>query len=126
MKLFADPACWKFRSEHPEEWESFACGPGDYGDYLVPDKILFLSVNEACRIHDWYYRFWPENTEDARSMADRILLNNMLRIIYNQTSGKWLKRARSRVALIYFRAVRSYGATAFFEDRNLEVEYKEV
>lgn len=126
MKLFAEPECWAFKKEHPHAWTTFACGPGDFGNYLVPDSILGVSVTEACRIHDWYYRFYPGDTEEDRFMADRVLLNNMLRIIVCASKSKWLLRARYYIAHLYFTSVRKYGAPAFFEERNDNTQYKEV
>jgi hypothetical protein len=126
LKLFAEPECWEFKSSHPDEWDTFACGPGDLGDYLVPDSILGVSVTESCRIHDWYYRFYPGGTENDRAMADRVLLNNMLRTIVANSSYRWVIRARCWMAHVYFKSVRKYGAPAFFEERNENAKYKEV
>jgi hypothetical protein len=126
LKLYADPKCWQFRDLYPDDWAEFACGPGDFGDYLVPDSILGVSVNEACRIHDWYYRFAEGATEDDRAIADRIFLNNMLRIVVDASGWKLTVRLRCRVAYIYYRAVRRYGAPAFFDERNPESECREV
>ena len=36
-KLFADPDCWKFKEKFSDEFQSYGCGPGGVGDFLVPD-----------------------------------------------------------------------------------------
>jgi hypothetical protein len=127
MKLYADKEAWMFMVQHPVQWLSFGCGPGGWGDWLVPDTIYGLSVIEACRIHDWYYRFYWQDTEGARERADKILLNNMIRIIEAGTGNRWLLRLRLHRARLYYRMVRDYGAPAYFEhDRNSDVEYREV
>ncbi|MHC4184133.1 MAG: hypothetical protein ACYSR0_12370, partial [Planctomycetota bacterium] len=69
LKLFAPPGYWETDKKIRDSW---GCGPGGLGDYLVPDTILGLSVKPACQIHDYYYRHWQDSSEDARSMADRI------------------------------------------------------
>ena len=74
IQLFADPECWKFQKEHPDEFATFGCGPGGIGDWFVPDTIWFLNIKPACQIHDWYYRFQPGASEEDRAAADRILL----------------------------------------------------
>lgn len=126
MKLFACPECWKFVDEHPEDFASFGCGPGGLGDRLVPDTMYGLNISDACRIHDWYYRFYPENTEAAREMADRILKNNLLRIVREKTKSKVLRWLRERRCQTYYLMVRNFGAPAFFEERNNATELREV
>lgn len=124
VKLFADPNCWKFREEHPEEFDSFGCGPGGIGDWLVPDTIWGLSIKIACQIHDWYYRLSPGDTEEDRAAADRILYNNILRIV-NAKGGNLVSLRRLR-AKTYYEMVRWFGAPAYWEDRNKPEEFKYV
>ena len=130
LYLYAEPECWQFREAYPDEWLSFGCGPGSLGDYLVPDSVLGLSVVEACRIHDWYYRLWLEGeTEEDRATADRIGRNNALRIIdhaYEKGSNIWLTRIRRWLVQQAYLRVRKYGAAAFFEERNAKAYYREV
>ncbi len=125
LKLYAEPKCFEYRDKFPEEWLTLGCGPGDVGDYLVPDRILGLSVVEACRVHDWYYRFWEGETEVHRAIADRIFLNNMLRIIFDNSGNFTVRRARAWIAdHVYYESVRRRGAPAFFEGRNPETHYQ--
>ena len=125
-KLYAHPECWEFKKEHPDEFQSFGCGPGGAGDKFVPDTMYGLNVSNACRIHDWYYRFYPENTEEARKMADRILLNNLLRIVEANTKSKILLCLRRRRCKTYYRMVRTFGASSYFDDRNDDEFMQEI
>ena len=126
VQLYAHPDCWLFSVEHEEDFESFGCGPGGTGDWLVPDTIYGLNVSMACKIHDWYYRFWPEDSEEARAKADRIFKNNMLRIVRAKTSNRLLLRVRKIRCNTYYLMVRKFGAGAFYEDRNTEEFMREV
>jgi len=124
MKLFAHPKCWKFIEEHPEEFQSFGCGPGGIGDILVPDRIYGLDVSDACRIHDWYYRFHPSNSPDGRLEADSIFKNNLLRIVKAKSKNKIIRWLRVRRCRTYYSLVRFGGGPAYYEDRNPDSEYR--
>ena len=82
------------------------CGPGDSGDYLVPDRIYFLNVKPACCLHDWGYHWCADKAQ--RYKVDRAFLDNMLTLIDKQ-SVWWLKWLRRRRALTYYDAVRVGG-----------------
>jgi len=124
IQLFGDPECWRFKEMFPEVFASFGCGPGGFGDRLVPDTIWFLSVKPACQNHDWGYRFSPGNSEEDRFRHDRIFLNNMLRIV--NAKGGWLTKLRRRRAKIYYDLVRWKGANAYWEERNKPEELRIV
>lgn len=131
MKLFAPPEYWQYDSAIRANW---GCGPGGgLGDLLVPDRILGLNVKPACQIHDYYYRHWPDSSEDARYMADRVFKFNMLRILADNYHGRpiWpyvsaLFFARRKFIDSYYITVRKYGGPAWHDDRNKEEEFKEV
>jgi len=85
---------------------SHGCGPGSGpGDWLVPDRLLGLSIKPACGGHDWEY----EHTAswEARKQADKRLLDNMVAIVLNR--GGWLKTPRMWLAWRYYQAVRTFG-----------------
>jgi len=126
MKLFACKECWDFKEAHPEEFARFGCGPGGLGGILVPDTVYFLSIRDACRIHDWYYRFYPSCEEKDRKSADIIFLNNMLRIVVEKTENNLLRLLRKRRCLTYYKAVRLLGGPAYHDDRNESEEFREV
>ena len=127
VELFAHPDCWKFKEEHPDEWENYGCGASKgLGDALVPDTMYGLSVRNACRIHDWYYGFWPYDTEEGRELADRVFRNNLLRIVRVKTANAILRFLRERRCITYYKAVRNFGAEHYFAGRNFKEEMQEV
>ena len=100
------------------------CGPGRIGDKLVPDKLLGLSILWCCSIHDWM--FAVGTTEEDRREADRVFLNNMLRLIDSANSG-WLTTAlRRRMALFYYRKVANYGSIFYWRGKNPLASMQEV
>lgn len=121
MKLYADPGYWEVSKETRESW---GCGPGGFGDYFVPDTAWGLSIKPACMIHDWYYRCWPIPDESQREVADRIFLNNMLRIIMAAGGRRFLIKLRIKRAHTYFQMVRKFGGPAWWEERNNDKEYQ--
>lgn len=95
------------------------CGAAGAKFDFVPDTIWGLSITPACDIHDWMYHFaLPTNAEKVE--ADRIWMHNMLRLIEHK--GGFLKRARRRRALLYFKAVENFGGPAFWADKNKPIE----
>ena len=137
MKLFAPQSYWNAPLTVREEMTG-GCGPGRIGDYFVPDTIYGLNVKKACKIHDWMY-FLGEVQKDKKK-ADRVFLNNMLRIIAGAALRKafpWyylglgfliripLMRLRIRRAYTYYKAVKRFGAGAFYKGKNSDTEYKD-
>lgn len=97
------------------------CGPRGFGDKIVPDKLLFLSVKAACIIHDFSYNMGE--TPDDKQRADFTFLYNMLRII-NTKSKFWpFKMIRRRLALAYYDAVAEFGEGCF-NDKTYKGESK--
>jgi len=119
-KLFADPECWEFKKKFPDEFKSYGCGPGGIGDILVPDTVYFLSIRDACRIHDWGYRHSLGNSEEDRARHDRILLNNSIRIVAGQTYFNIIRTLRYRRCRTYYDMVRFFGGPAYWNERNPE------
>jgi hypothetical protein len=116
--LFADAACWEFKQQHPDAFDSYGCGPGGVGDFLVPDTVWGLSIRGACRVHDWGYRHAEDESEDDRNRHDRILRNNAQRIVEANTKWGWLKTLRRRRVLTYYKMVDSFGGPAYWNERN--------
>lgn len=87
------------------------CGPGKYGDYFVPDSVLFVSLKEACIVHDWEYAH-AKSWEDKKN-ADINFLINMLNINYNRSKSKIMRRIRDQIIFKYFIAVYYYGDPFF-------------
>jgi len=88
------------------------CGPGGIGDMLVPDTVWFLSVNQACKIHDWMYS-WGVTAEDKEE-ADEFFRINMFYIIETKTKWRWLRVLRKMRAQKYYLAVSEGGDKSFF------------
>ena len=127
LELFASAECWIFKHDHPDEFAGFGCGPGGIGDFFVPDTVYFLSIRDACRIHDFNYRHTSGiDSEDDRAQADRILKNNCLRIVDYYTKNRLLKRLRYRRVQTYYRMVRAFGSPAYWSERNKAEEMQEV
>ena len=58
--------------------------------------------------------------------ADRVFLNNMLRIIEAKTKFGLLKPLRNRRALKYYEAVKYFGGRSFWKNKNQDKEYREL
>lgn len=100
------------------------CGPGGTGDYLVPDTLWFMSVKPACSIHDWMYHF-GETVED-KILADRVFLNNMVRMIKSKRSWGILENLRLRRARTYYLAVKYGGGPSFWSGKNQPEEERDI
>lgn len=124
MKLFAPESYWNLTDEAKKELTEGGCGPGGFGDWLVPDTVYGLSIRKACQIHDACYAL-GETIKDKKS-ADRTFLNNMLRIIYSGTKWWILRKLRIRRAYTYYKAVKLFGGHAFWHNKNSIKEYRET
>ena len=123
MKLYAPAEFWGTQPEILRKMVN-GCGPAGWKGRLIPDHLLFVSIKTACDIHDWMYLHGQ--TEADRDEADRVFLNNMLRIV-EAKSNNWLTRAiRRRLALHYYSAVRDSGSVYFWDDKNPVETFREV
>ena len=92
------------------------CGPGGWKVDIIPDTIYGLNVSEACNIHDWMYT--TGETLADKEEADRVFLNNILRLI-DAADSIWLLRKLRRIrAREYFEAVSHFGGPAFWAGKN--------
>lgn len=121
--LFAPKEYWKMPDDILDEITG-GCGPGGFGDLLIPDTLWGLSISPACRIHDYMYAIGE--TLSDKDMADRVLLNNMIRIIQAKTRWKLLKLLRLRRAVIYYYSVCRFGGFAYWRGKNKDEEEREV
>jgi len=112
--LFAPPDYWALTEDQRNEICN-GCGPKGL-DYLVPDTIWFLSIKEACRIHDFMYEM-GETLADKEA-ADRIFRNNMVRIIEANPTWRWLTLKRLERAEFYYNMVDKYGGPSFWKGKN--------
>jgi len=116
LELFAPPDYWTMPVEALKEIAG-GCGAGrGLGDTLVPDTAWGLSIKPACKIHDFMYHF-GECLEDKKA-ADRVFLNNMIRIIEARTRFSFLARLRLQRCRTYFFFVKYLGGPAFWKRKN--------
>jgi hypothetical protein len=92
------------------------CGTEGWKGELVPETMYGLDVSPACNIHDWMYVTGA--TLADKEEADRVFLNNLLRLI--EAAGgctvlRWLRRRRART---YYEAVQHFGGPAFWAGKN--------
>jgi len=116
-QLIAEDACWEFQLDYPEEFNSYGCGPGGFGDWFVPDTMWGLSVRPACRIHDWDYRHSKGWGEDHREECDKRLKENCLIIVDHFSKNKWIKCLRHIRVNTYFYMVRLFGGPSYWKER---------
>ena len=92
------------------------CGPGGWKIDVIPDTLWGLDITEACNIHDWMYT--AGSTIDDKDEADRVFLNNMIRIVNAGTHCWPLLPLRRRAARIYYEFVSHFGGPAFWSGKN--------
>lgn len=126
VHLYAPPSYWRARKKGIiNQYVDGGCGPGKFGDKLIPDKILGVDVRPACEIHDWMYMM-GESQED-KDKADRVFRNNMVRLIMaHPARPRWLRRLRLWLAHKYYMAVHRYGGPAFWIYKNPSAEYQAI
>ncbi len=112
--LYAPEDYWNLSPSEREEICN-GCGTKGLGGWFVPDTLWGLSIKEACNIHD--YMYWAGRTEANREEADRVFLNNMMRIILAE-SGVILRFFRRYRAVSYYGAVQDMGGPAFWNSKN--------
>lgn len=92
------------------------CGTAGWKGWIVPDTLYFLSITPACNIHDWMYT--AGSTKEDKEEADRVFLNNMIRLI-EEAGGPWLlKKLRRNRAYVYYESVSHFGGPAFWDGKN--------
>ena len=92
------------------------CGPSGWKAALIPDRVWGLHIAPVCDIHDWMYTLGE--TIAQKDEADRVFLNNMLRLIDAAGGPGWLKWLRRRRAHKYYLAVVCFGGPAYWTDKN--------
>jgi hypothetical protein len=115
VELFA-PQSYIQATPYERHQVANGCGPGGWLQYLIPATIYGLKIEEPCNIHDWMYATGLTNEDKA--IADRVFLNNLLRIIDANTRWDWLRWLRYRRARKYFEAVEHFGGPAFWKRKN--------
>lgn len=123
VELYAPPDYWRLS---PEQKKLFCngCGPGSWKIDLVPDYPLGFPFTEPCNIHDYMYAVGK--TLDDKCAADRVLRNNMLRVVDAIAVSIGEQELGRDVAMIYFEAVEHFGGTAFWNGKNRPEELCEI
>lgn len=114
-ELYAPEQYWRLGREAIKEITN-GCGPGGWLRALVPDTIWGLDISEACDIHDYMYAVGLTNED--KEVADRVFLNNIVRLINAKTRYWVLKRLRYRRASTYYLAVKNFGGPFFWSGKN--------
>lgn len=115
MKLFAPAEYWNLSPAARAEMTN-GCGPAGWKGKYIPDHLLWVSIKAACDIHD--YMYLVGKTEADREEADRVFLNNMMRIVEAKSANWFTRSLRRRLVLHYYAAVRDMGAIFFWDDKN--------
>ena len=115
--LFAPAAYWKL----PEEERKGRCGPGrGILEQLVPETVYGLCITPACSIHD--YMYLVGQTIEDKQEADRVFLNNMIRMIETAGGTRVLIHMRLRRVFLYYESVCHFGGPAFWNTKNRPTE----
>ena len=112
-KLFAPESYWNLHSEVKVVLTN-GCGTGGWKSWIIPNRMWFLDIEEACNIHDYMYAIGE--TEEDRYEADMAFLNNLVRLI--NEGSRLLAPLRRRRALKYYEAVHAFGGPAFWNSKN--------
>lgn len=116
IKLFAPESYQLALINDPDYVDQICngCGTSGWKGKIVPETMWGLNVTAACQIHDWMY--YHGKSEEDRVEADRVFLNNLIRII--NAHGGWLAWLRRYRATTYYNAVREFGAVPFWQGKN--------
>ena len=115
VALYAPSAYWSLTPKQKSDICN-GCGTKGLVGAVVPDSLWGLDITEACHIHDYMYAI-GECIEDKYE-ADRVFLNNMLRMIDALDSWFLVRWLRTRAAVKYYHAVRDFGGPAFWAGKN--------
>lgn len=115
MTSLWSPQTYKDASPKERSRVCNGCGPQSWKRDIVPDTVWGLSIARACDIHDWQYE--EGATLEDKDKADRVFLNNMLRIVESESRFRFLRLLRRRRCYKYYLAVSRFGGPAFWGDK---------
>lgn len=115
-RLFA-PQGYRDLSEQAKREICNGCGAASAVVDFIPDTIYGVDISECCNIHDYMYAMADPDIEQKKE-ADRVLLNNLLRVINAKSGNRFMRLLRSLRALIYYLAVKHFGGPAFWSGKN--------
>lgn len=111
--LLASDRFWNM-SEDERNRKHLGCGPGKFGDRIVPDTIWGLSILLPCQIHDDDYEHGK--TEEDKREADCRFLHNIYILIQNEPNNFYYMLRWNR-AQNYYEMVMVGGHTAFWKGK---------
>ena len=120
--IFAPESYWNATAKQKDSICN-GCGAKE-GFIKAPKKIYGLDVSICCNIHDWMYH--EGLTADDKVIADRVFLNNMTRIIKQNSKFRFVMFLRLTQAKTYFLAVNYFGGDAFWFSKNTNTTLKEI
>lgn len=121
LKLFAPATYWEASSlEHLNFCNG--CGPKGIG-FLIPNKLFGIDFSLACNIHDWMYA--EGKTIEDKESADRVFLNNMVRLIDHSQACRAAKIINHYRAKRYYLIVKNFAGPSFWADKNNTLEYRQ-
>lgn len=129
-ELWAPYQFWQMPDHMRREYK---CGPGrGVLEKLVPDTWFIgwplvrpLKITPACAIHDYMYEQGPSELW-WKDQADRVFLNNMIRMIEAENSWFPVFILRMRKARVYYQAVKYFGGPSFWYGRNEQRELRDM
>lgn len=115
--LLYGPASFKTASLKTLNEVCNGCGAASAKFDFVPDTIYGMYIGHACNVHDWMYN--EGRTLEDKKEADRVMLNNILRLI--DFHPKWYrpKFLMRRRAKKYYYAVKCFGGPAFWAGKGI-------
>ena len=122
VKLYAPLSYWQGLKDGKTKKICNGCG-AKKGIKFSP-LFFGLNMTMCCDIHDWMYHEGKSNND--KEIADRVFLNNMLRVIEAKPSNSFIKSLRKSRAKSYYIAVKLFGGNAFWDGKNLIENYREV
>ena len=124
VTLYAPSDYWRLTQEQKRTMCN-GCGPKGFG-LVVPDTVYGLRITEACNIHDWMYGYYEPFSDENKKLADRVLYNNIIRIVEAKTKWSWLKWLRRKRAYTYYLSVDKFGNCTYWSGKNKSEEEKQV
>lgn len=122
IKLFAPEAYWALPAEEKAQICNGMGAKDSLVSFFIPNTFYGLNLEEAGNIHDYMYHVGTSQAD--KEEADRVFLNNMMRIVNHK--GGLLAPLRRRRAILYYEAVHYAGGEAFWANKNKPEEERVV
>ena len=102
LRLDVPDKFWDFTEEALAE---MGCGPGEFGDKLVPDTMYGLYIGLACKVHDVDFAIGTPET-----IANRRFWRNLDIIITKKSKNALMRYLRRLRATTYYHMVMEHGS----------------